>query len=83
MAPCRCRVGAAPVRGGKREEGGGRRGAGRRRTWRAADSVWRLTASGRDFIYGGWRLLRDGDWRTGVWAISFLRLLGTMDEPAG
>jgi hypothetical protein len=22
MAPCRCRVGAAPVRGGKREEGG-------------------------------------------------------------
>jgi hypothetical protein len=46
MAPCRCRVGAAPVCRGKREEGGGRRGAGRRRTWRAANGVWRPTASG-------------------------------------
>jgi hypothetical protein len=57
---------------GKREEGGGRRGADRQRTWRAANGVWRPTVSaqsGRDFVWRDgvcsvWRpmALRDGGW---------------------
>jgi hypothetical protein len=55
-----------------REEGRGRRGADRRRTWRAANGVWRPTASaqsGRDFVWRDgvcsvWRptALCDGGW---------------------
>ena len=82
MAPCHCRVGACTWR----EDGGGGSDGdvpGGRPT---ASSGWRLLArwslGAISFLAVGGSL-RDGGWRTGVWAISFLRLLGAMDDPAG
>jgi hypothetical protein len=50
---------------GKREEGGGRRGAGRRRTWRAADGVWRDGVCSVWARFRFWRLAALARWRLG------------------
>jgi hypothetical protein len=79
MAPCRCRVGACTWR----EEGGGRREEGARPAAYLEGGRWRLAAPDAISFLAAGGSLRDGGWRTDVWAISFLRLLGAMDDPAG
>jgi hypothetical protein len=63
---------------GRREEGGGGRPAAYLEGGR-----WRLAAPDAISFLAAGGSLRDGGWRTDVWAISFLRLLGAMDDPAG